>query len=291
MGTQDAAVRGKRPVTTDRRGPPPQPWYLQYRCIENLLVPSRGRRYTTRGGKYMNLRFCSVRPHTLPRALALTGMAALCLVGLLPVPAGAASFTSNGLGFGTVSASVWCPPAAPPGAPTATATATGFGVSVAVGPGVCAPPAGATSASASNGVFWQGAAAAAAAGGGSSGGPEELVPLVTPTSPSAFASLSLSGTPAAGGVGFHLVWSLSDAGTAARIRYFSGLSLLAEVTHVGAFSLTEDLIIPGDPSSIYAEGLVLATSIPGHPAVPEPASVSLAVIGLGMGLLVARRRR
>ncbi len=238
----------------------------------------------------MSLRSVSITPRTLPRTLALTGIM-LCLVGLFPVRSGAASWTGNGFGFGTVSASIWCPPAAPPGAPTATATATGFGVAVGVGPGVCAPPAAGTSASASNGAFWQGAAAATAVGGGSAGGPEELVPLVTPTSPSASASLSLFGTDIGTGVAFTLFWSLSDAGTAARVRFFSGLTLVDEITHVGAFSLGEGLTILGDPASISVEGLVLATSIPGHQPVPEPASVSLAVIGLGMGLFLTRRRR
>ena len=217
------------------------------------------------------------------------------------IPSAEASYSVNGFGFGTATASVWCAPNAPPAAPNHTGTSTGFVPTKSFGPGLagCNPN---TSVFVSAGSFWRSNAQATALGGDTVAW-DHSMSSVTPTSPVATTSLDVLATiidPTT--VEFNIDWAGSDAGTAQHLQWFDMSSpaspvFLGEEFRIGAWSETDFIKTITMPSGGLGSGgeefLVMlsdgvATSIPER--VPEPSTFALGALGL-LGMSWTRRRK
>jgi hypothetical protein len=191
---------------------------------------------------------------------------------------------NNGLGFGTVSVSVWCFPNAPPAAPSFAAFAgPGFFSSAALGPAIpgCNP---ATTISGANNVLWNTTWGWVAGGGDSvAGDGEDLFPFLTPSSTLATGSLSVGGTVINDTtVEFKGSYSLSDPGVGIRISWFSeanpmiGGELLFKV---GGASSDFDVMAVDPMGTADVE---LKTEVAALSLTPEPASIMLLLGGCGI---------
>jgi hypothetical protein len=209
------------------------------------------------------------------------------LSAFMPGRADAYSFSVNGFGFGNVQVFVWCYPNAPPAPATYTAgTGNQFGASASLGPGLvgCNP---ATQISSSNGGLWQNDTNWTSAGGDTVDD-HSLLGLVTPTSPLASGSLTISGSVTSSTTAdFTISWSGSDAGVAAHLAWYEGGTLLSDELRVGAwsemFSKTITSTGPIEDVVLIATGVAVST-------VPIPPAVWLFTTGL-LGLLGISRRR
>jgi hypothetical protein len=213
------------------------------------------------------------------------------------IPAAEASYTVNGLGFGTATASVWCAPNAPPAAPNYSATSTGFVPTASFGPGLagCNPN---TSVFVSAGSFWRANTQAVALGGDTVAWDHSLS-LATPTSPMATTFLDVTATLIDSfTVEFSIDWAGSDAGTAQHLQWFdmSGPTavLLGEEVRVGPWSETDfikTILFPGGGLDTGGEEfLVMVSDGVAMSTIPEPSTFALAALGLAGMSLKSRRK-
>lgn len=202
-----------------------------------------------------------------------------------------ASYSVNGLGNGTATASIWVHPNAPPNPPTATSTVTGSVPTTGFNPPPVPGSNPLTQVFVSAGSFWRANTVAQAAGGDTVAWDHSLS-LITPTSPVAMTSLSVDSMfTGPTSVDFLISWSGSDAGTAQHLQWFDATSpgspvLLDEEIRVGPWSETfvKTISMPGllpDGSNLLMFSDGAATSI------PEP--MSLTVVAGAATLLIRRR--
>ena len=231
------------------------------------------------------------------------GLRGLCLLALLvpalSIPPARASHIVDAFGLGSITARVWCAKTVfPPPGPATHGPVTSIGLNVALflGPLLpgCSPI---TEASGTNGPFWSMTTLSRA-------GPfdvarddaTDLFDLIVPVSPLAVTALSVFGEIInANQARFFIDWFGSDAGTAQRLQWFEGTTLLDEELRVGPWNESsangnplEVLITSvGDIESVILVNDNIAA------AVPEPSFLVLFGIG-ALGLVTykgARRKR
>lgn len=227
-----------------------------------------------------------MRIATLVKALVAAGLPLF-----VAVSSAEASYSVNGLGNGTATASIWVHPNAPPAPPTASSTVSGFVPTTGFNPPPVPGSNPLTTVFVSAGSFWRANTVATAAGGDTVAWDHSL-DVITPTSPVASTNLvvdSVMISPTT--VNFVISWSGTDAGTAQHLQWFDVTSpgspiLLGDEFRVGPWSetFTRTITMPGllpDGSNLLMASDGAATSL-----LPEP--MTLTVV-FGAAALFVRR--
>ncbi len=218
------------------------------------------------------------------------------LVLMSCVPPARASHIVDVLGIGSITGRVWCAQTVfPPPGPATHGPVTSIGQNVALflGPLLrgCAPI---TEASGTNGPFWRMRSLSIA-------GPfdiarddtDDLFDLIMPVSPLAVTEVSVFGEILSPNQArFFIDWFGSDSGTAQRLQWFEGTTLLDEELRVGPWN---ESAANGNPlevliTSVGDIGSVILVNDSIAAAVSEPSAFFLFAIG-ALGLVACRGRK
>lgn len=228
-------------------------------------------------------RFVEFRSVLCVSILLLSGLSGLAVAG---------SATVNGIGFGSVSGSVWCSPNAPPAPPNLFKSDPNRRfASVTLGPGIrrCRP---ATFITMTLGNSWRVTEHWHVAGGDIVDDPS-LLSMLTPTNYNAQGSLSIFGvqeSPTA--VLFQISFFGSDKGVGAEETFVdknTNTMLAGPLIQIGSGVNVTDSILVNDPNGVG--NIVLGTEVAAVSKVtPEPSSLLLLGTGL-VGLVSVIRRK
>lgn len=197
-----------------------------------------------------------------------------------------AAHVVDGFGFGSITSEVWCAPNAPPALSSNAGFAAGGPVLASiVGPGLAGGCNAATAAGGTNAPLWTMTSVSIAGGGDTATDVGDLFSFVTPVSSLATTELSVIGEILSSNqASFSLNWSGSDSGTAQRLRWFEGTTLLHEELRFGAWNESLQVLITstGDINLVDLSSESLAVS------VPEPLTLLGAGTALGFGTFFKR---